>query len=192
MTNRVDRRSVVRNVILRDCTVQGCFVDTAVLEHVTVDGLKTIGLFQLFGAVCSQVTLKGRIGRIMFSPQIDVGRAPKETQEAFRQANAAYYRRVNWAIDIRDADAEELELTGIPGALVKRNAENSILVKAANLKDPNWRTGIENTAVEVGIQRILDYQLDDVVVVACRRSKDYESELELFETLRERGVAEPD
>jgi hypothetical protein len=113
-------------------------------------------------------------------------------QTAFRRSNAAYYRSVDWAIDIREADAEELELTGIPGRLVRRSPENSILIKAANLRNRDWRRGINNSVVEVGIERMLEYQLEDKVQVACRRSKDYTREIELFKILREKGVAEPD
>jgi hypothetical protein len=100
-------------------------VKAAVLEDVIVDSLKTIGLLQVWGAALKHVTLRGRVGEIMFSPQVDLGLAPEDVQSAFRKANAAYYRSVDWAIDIREADPDDLELAGIPGRLVRRNPENS-------------------------------------------------------------------
>jgi len=194
MTHDPAKRSIFRNVRLSDCTFDRGGVDAAVLEDIEVDGLKTRSLLQVFGAVLKHVTLKGRTGRLMFSPVVSPATAYllPEVQSAFRLANAAYYRSVDWAIDIREADAAELELTGIPGRLVRRDPENSILIKASNLRNRAWRKGIENSIVEVGISRMLEYQLEDKVQVACRRSKDYMHQIELFRILRETGVADHD
>lgn len=194
MTHDPSKRSTFRNVRLTNCVFQSGGVAAALLEDIVVDGLKTRNLLQVFGAALKHVTLKGRIGRVMFSPVVSPATAYSlpDVQAAFRRANAAYYRSVDWAIDIREADADELELTGIPGRLVRRNPENSILIKAANLRNRNWRLGIENSIVELGISRMLEYQLEDKVQVVCRRSKDYSREIELFKILRETGIAEPD
>jgi hypothetical protein len=187
-------RSTVRNVRLSNCTFRTGGIDSALLEDVLVENLRTVELLQLFGAALRHVTLRGRIGRIMCSPVFDPIGAWKtpHIQEAFRRANEEYYRTVDWAIDVREADPEELELAGIPGRLVRRNAENTILVKASSLRRPDWNRHIANTAVEAGIRRVLDYQMDDVVIVACPRSKGYLKELELFRILRDTGIADAD
>jgi hypothetical protein len=195
MTIEPDRRAVVRNIDIVNCSVQGSCIEVAQLEEISVRGLRTIGLLQAFGAVFRRVVLQGRIGRIMLSPLVHPAAAwdRPDVQARFRKANAEFYRHVDWAVDVSQADAVELELTGVPGRLVRRDSQNSILVTAEALRrHPDWRSGIENTAVEVGIRRIVDYDLEDVVLVACRRSKRFAKELALFDHLRRRGVAEPD
>src|SRR5438445_11111437 len=96
-------RSKIRNVKLIDCEEQGCTLDTAIVEDVLVQDLKTGGLFQIWGAVFKHVILRGKIGRIMLSPAVATGTATPEQQQAFDQANAAYYGGVAWAVDIREA-----------------------------------------------------------------------------------------
>ncbi|HET7788452.1 MAG TPA: hypothetical protein VFL36_20935 [Myxococcales bacterium] len=85
------------------CEQRGCAVETAVLDTVTIDGLKTIGLLQCWGAVFKHVVLRGRIGRVMFSsilaPGVD-GFAPRNEQLELDEANAAFYETVDWALDL--------------------------------------------------------------------------------------------
>jgi hypothetical protein len=121
ITRDPTRRSTIRNVRLSNCTFRSGGIDAAFLEDIEVNGLHTRNLLQVFGAALKHVTLKGRIGQVIFSPLFDPVGAWKEpeVQATFARANASYYRSVDWAIDIREADAEELELTGIPGRLVR-------------------------------------------------------------------------
>lgn len=187
------QRSTVRNVRLVGCATRGCRVGCAVLDSVVVEGLTTHGLVQVWSAALRHVVLCGRIGRIMFSPIVIAGVSPPEVNAAFRRQNERHYRNVDWALDIREADPLELELTGIPGRLIRRNPERSILVRAERIKGREWRLpGVDRTACGEGIRRILDHDLDDAVIVACERSPDFAKDMEAFRVLRKEGLAEPD
>src|SRR5262245_21969809 len=107
LTRDPRRRSVVRNLRLINCEA-AVTVYTAVIEEVLVDGLETTRLLQTWAAVYQHVTFRGRIGRLMFSPAVALGRARPEEQRAFDEANAAYYAGVDWALDITEAECEEL------------------------------------------------------------------------------------
>lgn len=103
ISRRPSLRTVIRDVTLIACEQRGCAVETAVLDTVTIDGLKTIGLLQCWGAVFKHVVLRGRIGRVMFSsilaPGVD-GFAPRNEQLELDEANAAFYETVDWALDL--------------------------------------------------------------------------------------------
>ena len=163
-------RTTVRGVAAINCSVGGCIVGGPVVEDAIVENLKTHGLLQVWGAAFRHVTLRGRLGRIMLSALAHPGiNAAEATSNAsFRQANSRYYAGVDWALDIRDADAEELELAGVPARLIRRDPATAIVVRAPNLRS-DWEQGIEGTSVYFAIKRIIDHDLDDVVIAACRR-----------------------
>src|SRR5437870_3389007 len=70
MTLAPQLRTTVRKVKLLRCEQRGCSIYPAILEEIVVEGLRTHGLFQTWGAVFKHVTLKGKIGRVMFSSAI--------------------------------------------------------------------------------------------------------------------------
>jgi hypothetical protein len=186
-------RSVVRNVKLIDCEVLGCALNTAVVEEVTVEGLKTNGLFQTWGAVFKHVTLKGKIGRIMLSPAVATGTATPEEQQAFDKANGAYYANVDWALDIREADFQEADIRDIPASLILRDPKNHFVVKRKNAQEGTWeKLDLSGTYWATAIKFfLLDSKAPDIVLVAPKRHPKYIQLLEGLKRLRDAGVAEP-
>src|SRR5579859_2677174 len=77
------KRTTIRDVTLENCEVRGCALEAAILEEVVVDGLKTNGLFQTWGAVFKHVTLKGKIERVMFSPAVAICKPDRKHQVLF-------------------------------------------------------------------------------------------------------------
>ena len=126
-------RSTVRNVKLINCQQHGCAIDTAVLEDVLIDGLKTNGLVQTWGAVFKHVTMRGKIGRIMLSPLVATGQAPPEVQRAFDEANAEYYAKVDWALDISEGEFEELDIRGVSARLIRRAVDRELHLAKGSL-----------------------------------------------------------
>lgn len=216
------RRSVVRRCRFLNCWVHATSLDGAVFEDILVENLGTSarpGWINVFGAAFKHVTLRGKIAALNIQPYFDFGellrtpigsrrtglgdriidrllfgRRHPEREDQFRRLNTAYYETVDWALDIRDAESPELNLLGVPAALVLRDKNSQLVVRRANASDGRWR------ALELGevaffrvmIDSMLAAGLDDVVLAAGKRSKNYEAHLRGLEILRLAGVAEED
>lgn len=186
-------RSTVRKGVFRGCEVRGCLIDAAVLEDILVDGLKTRGLLQTWGAVFRHVTLRGRLGRIMLSPAIASGVATPSEQRAFDEANARFYRDTDWALDITEGEFEELDLRGIPASLIRRDVETQVVVTRKKAMSGAWRNlDLSKTYWATSLQFLLDFGYPDTVLVAPKRHRKYRDLLDGLKMLRDAGVAELD
>src|SRR6185295_12409010 len=152
ITREVEQRSTFRNVRLVKCAQRGCAIETAIIEDVLVDGLKTGGLLQCWGAVFKHVILQGKIDRIMISPAVAAGLAAMQQQRAFDVANATYYSSVDWALDISRGEFEECEIQRVPAHLVRRDPETQVVItreramqgsrRDFDLAKTHWRTSL--------------------------------------------------
>jgi hypothetical protein len=193
MTLNPQLRSTVRNVKLLNCEEAGCAVETAIVEDVVVDGLKTHGLLQTMAAVFKHVTLRGKLGRIMISPAVQLGTAKPHEQRAFDEANAAYYQAVDWALDIREAEFEEFDLRNVPARLVRRDPETQVVITREKAMQGTWRkVDLSRTYWATGIEFLLERGDPDVVLVAPKRDRKFKVLLDGLKKLRDAGVAEPD
>jgi hypothetical protein len=185
-------RSTVRSVKLIQSEQHGCTLDTAIVEDVLVDGLKTNGLFQAWGAVFKHVTLHGRIGRVMISPAVATGTATAQQQRAYDEANAAYYAKVDWALDIREAEFEECEIQRVPAHLIRRDPATQLVVTRDKAMRGEWRAlDLSKTHWATSLDFLLERGDADVVLVAPKRHRKYQDLLEGLKMLRDAGVAEP-
>lgn len=187
-------RTKVRNVILKDCEQRGCLVDAAAIEDVVIDGLKTNGLLQTWGAVFKHVVLKGKVGRIMLSPAVATGIASIEEQHSFDNANTKYYEHVDWALDISNAEFTECDIRGIPSRLIRRDPLTQIVITRQKALEGRWRTiDLRKTYWGTAIEYFLmDSNDEDIVLVAPKDDRDFASLLEGLKRLREAGIAEAD
>lgn len=187
------RRSTIRNVRLINCELRGCTLWPAVLQGVTIDGLKTNGLFQAWGAVFQQVVLKGKIERVMLSPVVAPGQATPEQQRAFDAANEEFYATVDWALDISQAEFVECDLRGgIPARLIRRDPETQVIITRARALNGAWRKlDLTGTHWGVSLENLLKGGEQEKVFVAPKRAKEYKALLRGLQLLREAGVAEP-
>ena len=193
-------RSTVRSVQVYHCDVQASSVDNAILEDILVDGLKTHGRFDTWGAVFKHVTLKGRIGNLKVSDFIVAADASPALRHKinlrFQAANAEYYRNVDWALDISEAEFEECEIKGVPGHLIRRDPENKVLVnrsKVLELENEWRRLDLSKTHWATSLQSMIKKeQHADRVLIVPRRSKSFKELLNGLNLLRRVGVAEPD
>ena len=186
-------RSTVRNVNLINCEMYGCSLDSAIVEDVTVDGLKTHGLRQSWAAVFKHVTLKGKIGRLMFSPYVSPGFATLNQQRAFDEANEQYYSTVDWALDIREVEIEELDIRRVPARLVRRDPEDQVVITREKAMQGAWRElDLEKTHWAYSMELLLEEGDPDMVLVAGKRDRNYRNLVKGLNALRDAGVAEPD
>lgn len=191
ITRKPHRRSTVRNVRIIDCTEVGCVLDTAIVEDVEVNGLKTNGTFHTWGAVFSHVTLRGRVGDIMISPTVSPGQASAAEQRAFDAAHVTYYEAVDWALDIREAEFDDVDLRGIPGHLVRRDPETQALITRAKALQGKWRQfDLSKTYWPTAIDLFLDGPWDSTVLVAPKHDRSYQVLLDGLRLLRDEGIAE--
>jgi hypothetical protein len=186
-------RSTVRNIKAINCQVTSGSIQCAVVEDVTVDGLKTNRLFQTWAAVFKHVVLKGKIGRVMFSPAAAPGVANQDQQQAFDDANAAFYQRVDWALDISEAQFEECDIRNVPANLIRRDPETQVVVTRAKAAQGEWRKlDLSKTYWPVFLNGFLNDGDRDIILVAPKRSKRFPALLDGLKMLRDAGVAEPD
>lgn len=198
-------RPTIRNVQLRNCTALGCAIGAVIAEDVLVEGLRTTGRVPLFirGAAFRHVVLRGHIGGLTITGDarrpsvkgIDDVKLKREIDEA----NERYYRSVDWALDISEAECEDLDMRGgIPASLIRRDPRTQIVVTRERALEGRWRevdlsgTWWPETLNMFINDNYLDSGYASKVLVAPRRHPNYVRLLEALERLRDAGVAETD
>ena len=192
MATRPELRATIRNCQLIRCVAhQNCTINSSVVEDCVVDGLHTkAGPLFLHGVVFKHVVIRGAIGRIIIAPAIARGGG---LDAAFLEANHAYYRDVDWALDLTMCNAAELELSMVPGHLVRRDPTTQILVTRDRALATDWRgVDMAATAYDTAIGRMLDEGRESEVLVAPRRHKNFMMHIAVQKRLRDAGIAEPD
>ena len=198
ITHDPKRRSTVRNVQLLNCISSGGVIDRAIIEDVLVENLKTPGLFQTFGTLFKHVVLRGKFDRLMISnnvlPRGDVNLPYQyENVKAFHAANAEYYANVDWALDISQGEFKDLDIRGIPGRLIRRDAETQVLVTRQRVLEAEWRDlPFKDSLTAFSLDFMLKQEMADLVLIAPKRHRKFPLYLADLQLLREVGVAEPD
>jgi len=193
MTENPRRRSTIRAVKLIQCEEIGCAVESALVEDVLIDGLKTSDLLQTWGAVYKHVVLKGNIGRIMISPVIAVGMANPREQAAFDKANEEYYKTVDWALDISEARFLECDIRRVPAHLIRRDPVTQVVVTREKALLGKWKKlDLSKTYWGGWLDYFIKSGNEDLVLVAPKRHPKYNDWLDGLKMLRDAGVAEPD
>lgn len=187
-------RSTVRNVALVGCEERGCSLGPAVVEDVLVDGLKTRGLFQAWGAVFKHVRLRGKVGDVMVSDKVNPALATPGQQRTFDVENAEYYSRVDWALDISEAEFTGApDFRGVPARLVRRDSATQVVVTREKAMKGTWRTlDLSRTYWPTALEFLLEFGNRDVVLVAPKRHRKFSDLVDGLRLLRDAGVAEPD
>lgn len=195
LTSKPSLRSTVRNVRLIECSETGMTLRSAIVEDVVVDDFKTHGQpFFIDGAVFKHVVLRGRIEDIVISPLIGSSREWERPQPAFDKANAEYYRHVDWALDISQAEFKAFTFRGgIPVHLIRRDPETQVIVTRQKAIDGKWRElayqdGLCKTSLDLFLKR----EDPATILVAPKRHRKFPNYLADLQLLREAGVAEPD
>jgi hypothetical protein len=199
ITSKPELRTIVRNVSLINCKQWACYISRAHLQDVLVDTLGISGkpMF-IFGAAFDRVTLRGKIGSVVIDYDdnpvtLDHPKLQKKQIDRFRAANDAFYRSVEWALDISQAAFSHLELRDFPGHLIRRDSETQFLFKRDRLHDEAWRDlPFEQTVSSMGCFRIKCGTQGSGVLIAPRRSRKFASMLRDLQMLRNAGFAEPE
>jgi hypothetical protein len=191
------KRSTVRRVKLADCSEKGCHLWPAILEDVTVDGLKTAQLFIANACAYKHVVLRGKLGDIKICRSVPWASAPAgylpRKQEAMDRANAEYYKSVDWALDISQAEFTSGEVEGIPPELVRRDPATQFVLRVKAIKEGRWReVDLSGTYWSPLLDAYAKEGMGDVVLIAPKAAPDFKALLKGLVALREAGVVEPD
>ena len=188
---RPDLRSTLRNCHLERCIVrQNCSINPAIVEDCVVDGLETRGLVFVRGAVFKHVVLKGKVGRFIVHWPWGAGSDPGCP---FSAANAEYYRGVDWALDLTQCEAKELQLSGVPGRLIRRDPTTQILVTRERALAVDWRSlPLGGSPYAASLELLTRCGDDARVLIAPHRDRSFQACIQAQKVLRDAGVAEPD
>lgn len=173
---------VVRNVVLRRCRGGGNVSIYGVrFENVLVDGSGNRSL-QLESCIFDRVTLRGRIGPIMTM------QATGDLAAAFREEAVKAYADIEWALDIAEAEFSDVDLSYVPGNLIRRNPETQFLIHREAARSVALRSLPGYVSVVVERARLSPY--DTTVAPVPTRSKNAEEYRAQLQDLRDRGIAE--
>ena len=194
----LEERPTVRRLHIERCHITASelgplIVEDSVLDTVWIHRGKW-GSQDVGGSVFKHVTVRGRITgsvRVLPYPALLFGGAEYEgARKQYIAANAAYYRAVDWAVDISQAEftSFENEWADIPARLYRRDPETQVLISRESCRGRNWRAACEGSYVWVHIERFLETEFADTVIVAPKRSKYFEAVMGAIGRLRSIGV----
>ncbi|ONI89114.1 hypothetical protein ALI22I_16505 [Saccharothrix sp. ALI-22-I] len=193
MARTPETRSTLRRVRLRRCVATGCFVMNPVLREVEVDGLKS-GASPLFtwGALFDRVTLAGAVDNIVLSPRADPPTFPDADAAAFDAAGRSFYGEVEWALDIRRVEAQNLEVYGVPGELVRHDPETQAIARLDVVADEaRWRDlDLADTWWPTVLETMITQRHEHAVLVTPLRHRRASAFVEGIKALRKAGVVE--
>jgi hypothetical protein len=191
-TSDVTARAIVRRVAAQQLRVAGCLASGVIFEDCTLDGLTTAADLQIVDACAfKHVVIRGRIGRLLITHRL-LSR-PDNVADAFEKANRAYYKSVDWALDISGAEAREFELRGVPAHLIRRDPVSQFVFTRESVLRREWeQIDLRGTALRTWLDDLLTFGSRDGVFVAPLLSPRRDRVLEALHQLRQAGVAEPD
>jgi hypothetical protein len=190
-------RPVMRNVRVVRCHASACSLPPAVLEESAVDTAwfhrGIWGPQRLPGWAFRHVVIRGNItGSVAFTPGPGWPLAPnrRATDDPYVIANDRYYAGVDWALDISEANFTSVTIwSGIPSRLVRLDPATQVVVKRSALLDDRWRD-LELGAWRLALEDFLVAGFEDQILVACKRGRYYEREMDAIRCLRSTGLVD--
>jgi hypothetical protein len=127
------------------------------------------------------------------SPIVDTLREKPAVQKAFDEANAEYYKSVDWALDISQGEFQELDINGVPARLIRRDPETQVVVTREKVLEGRWKDlPLRETIWSIVFEVLLESNDNDVILMAPKRHRKFREYLADLRTLQKAGVAEPD
>jgi len=162
--------------------------------RVHIDGLITDSLFIIWGAVFDQVVFSGQVGKFKINSHVYHVDQSEALQRPFDEFRQSFYEKVDWAIDISQAQFRLLEMRGIPARLIRRDPSSQMVVTRERALNQDWRSRInpDNTYWPFSTDMFLATGEPDKVLVAplTGPKKQTEKLLRELRELRDLGVVE--
>lgn len=198
-------RSPADRPSLRRVTATGCHFDACDLGPVIAEDCTVVrptfhrgiwGPQLVGGCALRHVTIRGPVtGSLLVTYARRLGPIGAAASDPFVEANRAFYQDVDWALDISEAAFTNVDMwrSDIPSDLVRRDPETQAIMRRKDLLDARWRTlNLPDPSAALGIERFLDSELPDTIIVASKRGKYFARERETIRVLRAEALAEPD
>jgi hypothetical protein len=186
---RPERRARVSNISIFECEHYACSANGALFHEVVVTELRGSSKAPSFlhGCAYSRVTLRGHMGGLWFSPIVNpLGQDP-HLEAAYRVANAAEYRTIDWALDITEAQfMHYFSLVGIPASLIRRRPDHHFVMTrdAAQV----LASDSDETVWSMTAQELIELGMADTVIVIGGSPKLLRGYLNEAARLRDRGL----
>lgn len=176
-----DKPTTVTGVTLERSTVVGfCGLKDVVLRDVVVDTIDTRTPLRIDTCFLKHVTLRGDVGRLQIV---------EYWRQDHQKKSDAFYAKVDWALDIREARFTEAVIRGVPVDKVRRDPERHVVLHKARVRaDASWRK------LPPPLVRRLVFWLslprDAELLVASDRSPYFEQQLQTHRDLVAAGFAD--
>ena len=186
------RRPIARRMSLIDCSANRCHLSAPILEDVRVNGLSSNAVLVLCAPAFRHVTLTGSICDLVVNMDEDPAGEYDPVNAEFHKANADYYATVDWALDITNAEFQNVEIRGVPADLIRRDPATQIIVRRKRaLNGVLGELDLSGTHWAGEIEWFLDRGEADHVLIAPRRAKNFRRLVEGLRLLQEKRIAEP-
>ncbi|MHB1768873.1 MAG: hypothetical protein ACYCUV_13615 [Phycisphaerae bacterium] len=195
-------RVQIRNVEIVHCSsLAGTRVGPVIAEDCFIDGLQTDDrITALSQPLLKHVVIRGRIGKLGIGdkPVLPSSAQSKREYEALEAAltaeKEAFYKTVDWALDISEAEAEYLSVYGIPLNLIRRDAKSQIIVQRSKLEDPEWEKALDPDNWWRSHLRGCPWEYAEILLVAPKNCppRKYQKILRDLYELRDKGFTKPD
>ncbi|HET6920439.1 MAG TPA: hypothetical protein VFI46_13365 [Jiangellaceae bacterium] len=183
------RRIQIRRSHFTRLSARNCVFGWAVLEDVTVDGFPHDTNSAFFNS-CEfhRVILKGNVGTLQIQMDAPGGWHHKYV-EHLKQVDAT---APDWGLDISEAEGQ-IAIKGYAARRIRRDPSRQAVVTFEQALAGRWRdVDLEDTLFEIGLEDLLTYGWQDIVLSANPRHKRYPAQLRAIAELRDAGAALPD
>ena len=187
------RRTIVENVIVKDCRISKCLVGPAQLQDIYLENILG-GDLLVWGALFKHVTMKGRFDGVLIHGKARLEMSGEELRRYWPLCDR-FYADCDWALDISDAEFGDFDIRtrGVPASLVRRDAETQAVVKAVKIREGLWKRMQLGGLVETAFNLWESGGGEDLIIVAPKRNKTGFAEVMTdIRRLRDAGIAEPD
>ena len=175
--DNITKLSIFKNIDMTDCLLFNCLIGPVILEDITIKNLKTgdIAIFNL--PLLKHIKIEGKIGKIRINNiGFNLMPTPEEKKKMIDMKNS-FYQKVDWAIDISNAEFLDFFCLGIPTNLFKINPEHQFIAN----RDKIIESGIlssefinKNIVLNTILQLFVESGESDMVLVApLAKAKKY-------------------
>jgi hypothetical protein len=184
-------RPRISRVQVEDLELQSSSVSGAVLEDVTIDGLRcphSSGF--VFGAEFRRVTIRGCVRGLILDHELHD--TDPDVAARYAQWHQERLADPEWMLDLTEATGD-ITLRGYPSRFIRRNPAIQAVVPAAAVAGDDWRSiDSGGSALRVSVMELARSDWEDVVLIADQHGRRAEADLRYIALLRHHGIALPD
>lgn len=194
LTNNVRKKTLVKNVTLKNCVQKSCDVYAAVLDNIIVENLDCKSLLGLYGTLFKHVKFTGSIGNLIITPLVKSVMVNNRQNRIFLRLQENFYKNLDWALDITEAEFKgDITIRNIPVHLIRRDKSTQMIARKNVLNaHPNLQFELTNSPWRWQIEDFLDRDYPEIVLIAPKKSKHFLELTEALLVLKAKGLVNED